>query len=281
MEKYTALHDEVVKHFGTELVQIAPSVGDEELSLAHDPHYIKAVSLGDLPKNELRRIGFPWSPQMIERSRRSTGATLAAARVALSEGRGANLAGGTHHAARARGGGYCVFNDSAVTLKILESEGKIKRGLVIDLDVHQGDGTADILRSDRSHFCFSMHGKRNYPFQKIESDWDIPLEDGTNDEQYLEILSSALSGLFDRTRPDLVIYLAGADPFIDDQLGRLSLSQAGLAARDALVFEACQRRGLPVTVSMGGGYAKEISAIVSIHLNTLLIAAGQAPLLTM
>ncbi len=277
MSKYIELKERVVDHFGAEAVSVAPTVTDELLSLAHDHRYLQGVISGQLPKQELRRIGFPWSPQMIERSRRSTGATLAAARQALGEGRGANLAGGTHHAARARGGGYCVFNDSAVTLKTLEREGQIKRGLVIDLDVHQGEGTADILGPDPAHFCFSMHGARNYPFQKERSDLDIPLEDETNDERYLGLLSEALPKIFERARPDLVIYLAGADPFIDDQLGRLSLSMPGLAARDAMVFEACQRHGLPVVVTMGGGYAKEISAIVSIHLNTLLIGAGQAP----
>lgn len=277
MAKYAELYREVIHHFGEDVVSIAPAASDQELRQAHSQSYLNGVINGTLPKNELRRIGFPWSPQMIERSRRSTGATLAAAYAALKEGRGANLAGGTHHAGRSRGGGYCVFNDSAVTLKVLEQAGAIKRGLVIDLDVHQGDGTADILRHDLAHFCFSMHGARNYPFKKSESDLDIALDDGTGDDAYLDMLSDALKVIFNRAQPDLVIYLAGADPFEADQLGRLALTKSGLAARDAMVFEACHHHGLPVVVSMGGGYAKEISDIVSIHLNTLLIAHGQPP----
>lgn len=277
MSKYTELRQEVARYFGEELVCIAPTVGNEDLAQAHSSAYLQGVIHGTLPKSELRKIGFPWSPQMIERSRRSTGATLAAARAALEEGRGANLAGGTHHAGRSRGGGYCVFNDSAVTLKVLQAQGLIKRGLVIDLDVHQGDGTANILTSDPAHYCVSMHGARNYPFKKEQSDLDIALDDGTEDEVYLDKLSELLEVVFDRSAPDLVIYLAGADPYKEDQLGRLNLSKSGLAARDAMVFQACDQHGVPVVVSMGGGYAKNISDIVSIHMNTLLLAHGQPP----
>jgi acetoin utilization deacetylase AcuC-like enzyme len=237
------------------------------------------VIAGTLPRAELRKIGFPWSPALIERSRRSTGATLAGALDALNDGRAANLAGGTHHAGRARGGGYCVFNDSAVTLKTLESRGLIKRGLVIDLDVHQGDGTADILGGDPNHFCFSMHGARNYPFHKERSDLDVALEDGAGDEVYLEELSAHLPRVFEQSRPDLVVFLAGADPYALDQLGRLNLSKAGLAARDALVFESCDRYGLPVVISMGGGYAPNVHDIVEIHLNTLRLARGYPPVI--
>ena len=277
MEKYTVLYQKVCEEFGGDSVFTAPAATFEELCCAHQIDYVERVSKGKLPKSELRRIGFPWSPEMIERSRRSTGATLAAANIALKEGRGANLAGGTHHAARARGGGYCVFNDSAVSLKVLEQRSLIKRGLVIDLDVHQGDGTADILSSDPAHFCFSMHGARNYPFNKEKSDLDIALDDDTQDEEYLDRLSRAIPFIFERAKPDIVIYLAGADPFELDQLGRLSLSKLGLAARDAMVVEACDRYGIPLVLSMGGGYAKNISDIVSIHFNTLLIASGQPP----
>ena len=277
MAKYTELRQEVAQFFGEEQVTDAPAASDYELSQAHSLEYLQGVIHGTLPKNELRKIGFPWSPQMIERSRRSTGATLAAARVALREGRGANLAGGTHHAGRSRGGGYCVFNDSAVTLKVLQKQGLIKRGLVIDLDVHQGDGTADILASDPAHYCMSMHGARNYPFKKEQSDLDIALDDGTEDEVYLDKLSEVLAVVFERSTPELVIYLAGADPFKADQLGRLHLSKSGLAARDAMVFQSCDQYGVPVVVSMGGGYAKNISDIVSIHMNTLLLAHGQPP----
>lgn len=277
MQKYTALYERVLEHFGEDGISIAPPVSDSVLALAHDEDYLKGVIAGILPKNELRRIGFPWSPQMVERSRRSTGATLAGAQHALIHGRGANLAGGTHHARRKRGGGYCVFNDTAVTLKSLERDGLIRRGLVIDLDVHQGDGTADILRADPAHFTFSMHAEKNYPFDKVESDLDLPLPDHTSDEHYLDLLSTHLPLIFDQGQPDLVVYLAGADPFYKDQLGRLKLTKAGLAARDALVFEACDRRGVPVVVTMGGGYAPQIEEIVALHFNTILIASGQSP----
>ena len=277
MAKYTELKERVEEFWGHESVLTAPSVDDDDLARAHEWSYLEGVISGRLPPAELRRIGFPWSPQMIERSRRSTGATLAAALNALQDGRGANLAGGTHHASRAQGGGYCVFNDSAVTLKTLEHRGYIRRGLVIDLDVHQGDGTADILSDDTQHFCFSMHGARNYPFHKQRSDLDIALPDHTEDDEYLMLLSEHLPQVFSKARPDLVIFLAGADPYKADQLGRLSLSKAGLAARDAMVFEACDRHGAPVVVSMGGGYAPQIDDIVQIHFNTLLIAQDQPP----
>lgn len=279
MSKYTSLRDQASALWGAECVEVAPSVSDSDLRRAHEQGYLEGVIHGTLAPSELRKIGFPWSPALIERSRRSTGATLAGALDALSEGRAANLAGGTHHAGRARGGGYCVFNDSAVTLKTLESRGLIRRGLVIDLDVHQGDGTAEILTDDPRHFCFSMHGARNYPFRKAQSDLDIALDDGVSDEVYLDLLSDHLPQVFERGRPDLVVFLAGADPFREDRLGRLQLSKAGLAARDALVFEACDHAGVPVVISMGGGYAPRIQDIVDIHLNTLRVARGEPPLL--
>ena len=281
MEKYTLLCQRVIELFGIDEVFDAPSISDGDLLLAHDSAYLDGVIKGTLPTLELKRIGFPWSPQMIERSRRSTGATLAATLSALSEGRGANLAGGTHHAGRNKGGGYCVFNDSAVTLKVLEHRGLINHGLVIDLDVHQGDGTANILGSDPAHFCLSIHGEKNYPFKKETSDLDVGLPDGTTDEIYLDLLSQSLQKTFTRCSPDIVIYLAGADPYEEDQLGRLKLSKSGLAARDAMVFETCNRLGLPVAVTMGGGYAKDIKDIVQIHSNTLLIATGQPPVLAL
>ena len=280
MEKYTLLYQRVVELFGSDDVFDAPTVDNTQLLQAHDEDYLTGVINGTLPQAQLRRIGFPWSQQMIERSRRSTGATLAAAHAALRLGRGANLAGGTHHARRYQGGGYCVFNDSAVTLKVLEAEGKITRGLVIDLDVHQGDGTAHILGPDPAHFCFSMHGAKNYPFKKEQSDLDVALNDGTSDDEYLDLLDKHLPLVFDQARPDLVIYLAGADPYQEDQLGRLHLSKAGLAVRDSLVLETCDYFGLPVVITMGGGYAKDIKDIVDIHSNTLLIANGLPPTLT-
>ena len=277
MDKYRLLKEAVAFELGEDLIYQAPQLSNQELSLAHNLDYLEGVIAGTLPSKELRRIGFPWSPAMIERSRRSAGATWAACLSALESGRGVNLAGGTHHAYRSQGGGYCVFNDSAVALKLLESRQMIRRGLVIDLDVHQGDGTADILSPDPAHFCFSMHGEKNYPFRKQVSDLDWPCRDGMQDDEYLLHLQRLLPTIFEQSRPDLVIYLSGADPYEHDRLGRLSLTPVGLAARDALVFEQCDSFGVPVALTMGGGYAENLDEIAQIHLNSVLISAGLPP----
>ncbi|MGA8053775.1 MAG: histone deacetylase, partial [Burkholderiales bacterium] len=210
---------------------------------------------------------------MLERSRRTSGATVAAARAALVEGTSANLAGGTHHAFRDRGEGFCVFNDSAIAARVLQAEGRVERVLVVDCDVHQGNGTAAIFREDQSVFTFSIHGANNFPFRKEASDLDIELRDGTTDHPYLDALACGLDQAIDRAAADLVIYLAGADPFIGDRLGRLALTKQGLLDRDRLVFERCERAGLPVAVTMAGGYGQDIDDTVEIHLATIETAA--------
>jgi acetoin utilization deacetylase AcuC-like enzyme len=250
----------------------APMASEGELKAIHGSDYVDQVLKGTLPQAVQRRIGFPWSPFMAERARRSVGATLAAAQQALAVGVGVNLAGGTHHAHADRGGGYCVFNDLAVTARKLIDHHGLTRIAVIDLDVHHGDGTASIFAHDPRVFTFSMHGERNYPAVKPPSDLDIPLPRGTGDEGYLAALAPALEMIVDDFRPELVLYQAGADPYRDDRLGFLDLSFSGLARRDRLVFSHCQRHGLPVVVTMGGGYARQIEDIVRIHANTIWLA---------
>jgi acetoin utilization deacetylase AcuC-like enzyme len=256
----------------------APAAAWDDLRLVHDAGYIDAVATGTVPRDILRRIGFPWSPEMVERSRRSVGATLAAAHAALDHGTAANLAGGTHHAFADRGEGFCVFNDVAVASRALQRDGHARRIAIVDLDVHQGNGTAAIFRDDASVFTFSMHGAQNFPFRKETSDLDVALADGTGDAEYLDLLASNLEQVLSRHHPDFVFYLAGADPYEGDRLGRLKLTIDGLRQRDTLVFDACRSARLPVAVSMSGGYATDIDAIVTIHSNTIRVAAGPGPL---
>jgi acetoin utilization deacetylase AcuC-like enzyme len=248
------------------------AVGDAELLRVHDPDYVFRVQAGELSAAEQRRIGFPWSPQMVERARRSTGATLAACRTALDEGCGANLGGGTHHAHRDFGSGFCVFNDVAVAARAMQAEGRAERIAVVDCDVHQGDGTAAIFAGDDTVFSFSIHAARNFPFRKQQGDLDVELADGCEDAEYLDALTFALPVVFERARPQLVIYLAGADPYAGDRLGRLKLSMAGLAERDRLVLQACADHGSSVAIAMAGGYAYDISEIIAIHVRTLELA---------
>jgi len=254
----------------------APAAAWDELRLAHAAGYVHAVAAGTLPADQQRRIGFPWSVQMVERSRRSTGATIAAARAALDDGTAANLAGGTHHAFVDRGEGYCVFNDVAVAARVLQRDRACARLAVVDCDVHQGNGTAAIFRDDPSVFTFSMHGARNFPFRKEQSDLDVELADGVDDEAYLALLARHLPAVLTGHQPELVFYLAGADPYAGDRLGRLGLTVEGLRARDELVFAHCRDAGIPVAVVMSGGYAPEVDDIVRIHLNTVRAAAAHA-----
>jgi acetoin utilization deacetylase AcuC-like enzyme len=242
-----------------------PAATDEQLALAHDPVYIRRVASGDMDPREVRALGFPWSPELVERSRRSCGATLSAARVALERGAAGNLAGGTHHAQVAAAQGFCLFNDCAVAARVLLREGRIRRVLVIDCDVHQGNGTAQICADDPAIFTLSLHGARNFPVHKEESDLDVPLADGTEDAAYLAALDLALDHALATAAPDLVFYLAGADPFIGDRLGRLALTKAGLAARDERVVARCRHLQAPVVIVMGGGYARDIEDIADIH----------------
>lgn len=246
-----------------------PALDDATLALAHHPEYIRRVAEGTLTAAEQRRIGFPWSPQMVERSRRAAGATWAACLSALDCGAGVNLAGGTHHAHADHGEGFCVFNDSAVAARALQAEGRVRRIAVIDCDVHQGNGTAAILAGDDSIFTCSLHGAGNWPLDKAVSDLDVALPDGTRDEAYLAALDQALAQTFARAQPELVIYLSGADPWEGDRLGKLALSKAGLLARDRRVMEACLAHGVPVAVTMGGGYAPDYRDSVDIHYETV------------
>jgi acetoin utilization deacetylase AcuC-like enzyme len=271
MAKYRLLRERLVSEgiLREEDLSVPDAIGWDALRLVHDPAYVEQIASGTLPADAQRRIGFPWSPTMVERSRRSVGATLAAAREALTAKVAANLAGGTHHAFRDRGEGYCVFNDVAVAAAVLLREGAIARAAVVDCDVHQGNGTAAIFRDEPAVFTFSMHGARNFPFRKEVGDLDVTFEDGAGDEEYLAALAAHLPRVLDAHRPDLVFYLAGADPYEGDRLGRLKLTIAGLQARDRLVFDACRTRRLPVAVAMSGGYAPQVDAIVSIHVNTI------------
>lgn len=271
MEKYSRLRESLLAsgEFSESDFHLPHAASDEELGRAHDAAYIAAVSQGLLPEKAQKAIGFPWSAGMVERSRRSAGATICACRAALAHGVGANLAGGTHHAFRDRGEGFCVFNDAAVAARAMQAEGRARRVLIVDCDVHQGNGTASILRGDDSIFTFSMHGARNFPFDKEESDLDIELPDGCSDAAYLLRLGEGLDTAFDLARPDLVIYLAGADPYHDDRLGRLGLSFDGLAERDNRVFSRCRDAHIPVAIAMAGGYARQIDDTVRIHATTI------------
>ena len=262
----------------------APAATDGELALAHTPAYIEAVCHGLLPAAAQRAIGLPWSPGMVERSRRSVGASICAARAALEHGVAVQLAGGTHHAHADRGAGYCVFNDTAVAARLMQAEThrarrSLLRVLVIDLDVHQGDGTAAIFADDPTVFTLSLHGARNFPVHKARSDLDVELPDGCADDQYLQALDAALGTVWTRlaaTPPGLAFYLAGADPHEGDRLGRLKLTFDGLAERDRRVFDALRARGIPVAVSMAGGYGADLDATVAVHLRTVVEAARSA-----
>jgi len=276
MAKYSRLRERILAEgiVAPEDLHEAPLASLDDLRLVHDPGYVDAVANGTVRPEIQRRIGFPWSPQMVERSRRSVGATIAAARAALDDGMAANLAGGTHHAFADRGEGFCVFNDVAVGVRVLQRNGHANRIAIVDLDVHQGNGTAAIFSGDPSVFTFSMHGDKNYPFKKEVSDLDVPLADGTGDDEYLSLLRTHLPDVLNRHQPDFVFYLAGADPFEGDRLGRLKMTIEGLRRRDEIVMEACTKARLPVAISMSGGYANDVDEIVTIHANTIRTAAG-------
>ena len=273
MGKYSGLRERLLRNRIVSPADLheAPRASWEDLRLVHTGDYITAIEQGTLSREAQRRIGFPWSPQMVERARRSVGATVAAARAALEDGGAANLAGGTHHAFPDHGGGYCVFNDVAVAARVLQRDCGTTRVAVVDCDVHQGDGTAAIFRDDHSVFTLSLHGARNYPFKKQASDLDVELDDGTGDEPYLAHLAHCLDVVFD-SNPDVVFYLAGADPYEGDRLGRLKLTINALHQRDTLVFNRCREANLPVVITMSGGYAPDVEAIVTIHANTILAA---------
>ncbi len=278
MSKYALLRQRVTETalVPPENLRIPPAATDAQLHTAHTVDYVQRVSTGQLSKAEIRQLGFPWTPEMVERSRRSSGATLCACQSALQAGVSVNLAGGTHHAFADAGQGFCVFNDSAVAARCIQQAGLVQRVLIVDCDVHQGNGTARILQNDPSIFTFSIHGAKNFPFRKEQSDLDVELPDGTGDEAYLAALEQGLAEAFRRAEAELVIFIAGADPYEADQLGRLSLTKAGLAARDDMVFSACHRLGLPIAVSMAGGYSADVTDIVDIHWQTVKLASEWA-----
>jgi acetoin utilization deacetylase AcuC-like enzyme len=275
MVKYSMLRERVARDriCGPGELLTPRAVTDEEILRAHAPNYLKRVASGKLTEKEVRRIGFPWSERMVERSRRASGGTLGACLAALDEGFAANLAGGTHHAFSDRGEGYCVFNDSAIAVRAIQAAGLVERVVVIDTDVHQGNGTAAILRGDPTVFTFSIHGAKNFPFHKEESDLDAPLPDGAGDTEFLATLERGLEAALDAADAYLAIYLAGADPFEGDRFGRLSVTKSGLAERDRIVLEACRERGIPVAVTMAGGYAKEVGDTVDVHFQSVSRAA--------
>jgi acetoin utilization deacetylase AcuC-like enzyme len=239
------------------------------LELVHTAGYAQAVLDGTLTAAETRRLGFPWSTQLRERSLRTVQGTVEAAEDALRLGLGINLAGGTHHAFADHGEGFCVFNDVAVAIRVLQRAGRITRVAVVDLDVHQGNGTARIFADDPDVFTLSLHGARNFPFRKERSGLDVELDDGCEDAAYLALLDAHLAPVLEASRPDLVFYLAGADPFVHDRFGRLGMSIAGLRERDRRVFDACRRSGLPVVVTLAGGYARDLADVVTIQANSI------------
>ena len=249
----------------------SPPAGPDDLLRAHSPGYVSAMLDGSVDKDIIRRIGLPWSETLMRRSRATVGGAMAAARSALKHGVSGQLAGGTHHAHRDFGSGFCVFNDLAVTALTLLEEKTVERIAILDLDVHQGDGNAAILKDRSDVFVVSLHGEKNFPFRKVASDLDVELPDGTEDAAYLQALLDALPAVA-AFKPDLLLYLSGADPLKQDKLGRLSLSFEGLAGRDRIVFEFCRRRGIPVSIAIGGGYADPIADSVTGYANTFRTA---------
>jgi acetoin utilization deacetylase AcuC-like enzyme len=247
----------------------ARAATEDELALAHDQGYVQRVSATGLTRREELALGLPWSPELVERARRSVGATLLATDASLADGIGANLGGGTHHAFAGSAHGFCVFNDVVVAVRALRRSGRVTRVLVVDLDVHQGDGTHAAFADDPDTFTCGVNGFANYPFRRVPGDLELDLPDGTADERYLDGLARLLPQALARARPDLCFYLAGADPYEGDRLGRLALTQDGLAARDELVRDALARGGVPVCLTLAGGYADPIADTVAINLRTL------------
>jgi acetoin utilization deacetylase AcuC-like enzyme len=275
IEKYAMLRDRVVADglIALECLHEPDRAATDDLLLVHTPDYVHRLTTGQMLPSEMRRIGFPWSDALVERSYRAVGGTSAAATEALSSGIAVNLAGGTHHAFPDRGEGFCVFNDVAVAVRTLQRDARIRRAAIVDLDVHQGNGTHAVFAGDDSVYTFSMHGGRNYPYSKVPGSLDIELPDGAGDDEYLSRLSEALPGVLAASTPDLVMFLAGADPHEGDRLGRLRITFDGLARRDAMVLDVCREVGSPVAIVIAGGYGADIADTVRIHATTVRIAA--------
>jgi len=270
MEKYRLLRELLLERgvLAPSRLRASEPISREDLERVHTPRYLDALWRGTLSEAEIRRLGFPWSEDLLLRSRASVGGTVSAARAALEDGISGNLAGGTHHAFPDHGEGYCVFNDIAVAIRVLQAERRIQRAVVVDLDVHQGNGTAAVFEGDDSVFTFSIHGEHNFPFRKQRSSRDVGLPDGVDDRAYLDVLATHLPEVLEAAGADLLFYQAGVDPLAEDALGRLSLTHAGMRERDRLVLEAAWHRGLPLVLTLGGGYAKPITATLEAHLGT-------------
>ena len=276
LPKYAKLRQHIVETLhpeGTSLQMIPSNAASEaQILRVHDREYLQKLKDGTISEKEQRRLGLPWTPQLLTRSLYSVGGTIATARAAVDDGIAMNLAGGTHHAYPDHGEGFCVFNDVAIAIKLLQDEEVVQRIVIIDCDVHQGNGTAFIFQDDPNVFTFSIHGAKNFPLYKEKSDLDIELADGTGDDDYLNELDWGVRRALDLSNAQLAFYLAGSDPFEGDTLGRLKLSKAGLAARDRLVLDHCRTAGIPVAITMSGGYARNIEDSVEIHFNTAKIA---------
>ena len=273
--KYSLLRKRIIdsNQFSPQDLCLPHAATDMQIIRAHDPVYLRRLQKGQLTEQEVRRIGLPWSLELIERARRSVGATIEACFAALAAGVALHLGGGTHHAFGDRGQGFCVLNDSVIAARILQAATHVRHVLILDCDVHQGNGTAAILRNDPTVFTFSIHGQNNFPFRKEKSDLDIALEDGADDQVYLDALQKGLLESLKRANAEVVIYLAGADPYKHDRFGRLDVSKEGLAQRDRMILHFCHEAGLPVVITMAGGYAPNITDTVDIHFQTVRIAA--------
>jgi acetoin utilization deacetylase AcuC-like enzyme len=275
MPKYALLRDGVLAEglVSPERLHDPGRASVEDLLLVHTPAYVEQVTTGTLPDSEQRRIGLPWSEAFVERAYRVVRGTCEAAEAALLHGVAMNLAGGTHHAFPHRGEGFCTFNDVAVAVRRLQRAGHVRRVAVVDLDVHQGNGTHACFAGDADVFTFSMHGAKNFPFHKVPGSLDVELEDGTGDDVYLALLAEQLPRVLHAARPQLVVYLAGADPHEHDRLGRLKLTFDGLRRRDWMVLESCREVGLPVCVTIAGGYGRDVGETVRVHVNTVRLLA--------
>jgi acetoin utilization deacetylase AcuC-like enzyme len=278
IEKYALLRERVIAEgiVPQENVHDPGRVSRDDLLLVHTADYVDRFTNGQLTRDEIRKLGFPWSEGLVERSYRAAGGTVEAARHAIEHGIAMNLAGGTHHAFPAHGEGFCVFNDVAIAIRALQRDKRIERAAIIDLDVHQGNGTHAIFAGDERVFAFSMHGGKNYPFHKVPGRLDVELADRTTDDDYLALLADSLPRVLSESRPDLVAYLAGADAHEGDRLGRLHLTFGGLARRDTMVLDTCREVGIPVVVTIAGGYGDPISGTVDVHVATARIAARYA-----
>ncbi|HEY7344031.1 MAG TPA: histone deacetylase [Gaiella sp.] len=272
LEKYRLVREEAEQLDGVDVVNAEVATW-EQLRRTHSDDWLARIREGRIERREELALGLPWSPELVERSRRSTGATVMAAHAALDDGVAANLGGGTHHAFAHAGRGFCVFNDVVTAIRDLRAGGIVRRVLVVDVDVHQGDGTHSLLAADADAFTLSVNGWRNYPFRRVPGDLDVDLPDGTGDERYLGELEVALPEALRRARPELCFVLAGADPYEGDRLGRLALTKRGLRDREVLLRDALAQAGVPVCLTLAGGYAEDIRDTVEINVNTLRVFA--------